>query len=124
MLKIYVPANFVHIVIFISKSCLTIFYNNYFHIDRDLRRKQNIRYRQRVHEKSFYCVQKKDLSNSRKLVCSFLKFYKNLSTSFIDNINNSIDLVCDRNDNEEEQNNINVASEDLYENGKEILIFT
>jgi hypothetical protein len=47
-----------------------------------------------------------------------------LSTSFIDNINNSIDLVCDRNDNEEEQNNINVASEDLYENGKEILIFT
>ncbi len=74
--------------------------------------------------KSFYCVQKKDLSNSRKLVCSFLKFYKNLSTSFIDNINNSIDPVCDRNDNEEEQNNINVASEDLYENGKEILIFT
>jgi CRISPR/Cas system-associated endonuclease/helicase Cas3 len=63
-------------VIFISNLYLTIFSYNYFHIDRGLRRKQHLRYRQRIHEKSYYCVGKKDLSNS-----------------FIENINNSIDSI-------------------------------
>jgi hypothetical protein len=49
-----------------------MFLYNYFHIDRGLRR------RQRIHERSFYCIRKKDFSNS-----------------FIENINNK------NNDNEE-----------------------
>jgi hypothetical protein len=68
--------NFERIVIFISNSYLSILSYNYFHTDRGLRRKQHLRYRQRIHEKSFYCVRKKDLSNS-----------------FIENINNSIDSI-------------------------------
>ena len=50
-----------------------IFYD-YFHIDRDLRRRQYLRYRQRVYEKSSYHVGKKDFSHSRKLVHSLLEF--------------------------------------------------
>jgi len=68
--------NFELIVIFISNSYLTIFSYNYFHIDRGLRRKEHLRYRQRIHKKSFYSVRKKDLPNS-----------------FIENINNSIDSI-------------------------------
>ncbi len=53
------PVNFERIVILISNSYRTIFSYKYFHIDCGLRRKQYLRYRQRILEKSFYCVRKK-----------------------------------------------------------------
>ncbi|CAF2631988.1 unnamed protein product [Rotaria sp. Silwood2] len=67
---------------------------NDLHVNRDLRRRQYLRYRQRVYEKSLYSIPKNVFLNST-------------------NINSTIDSIGDPND-DEEQNNIDVVPEDLY----------